>query len=361
MGLLYDPDVGRNRVVYGFIGTLSWSRYKYVEFVWGQDQNIFVGSHIKMGAFWGGMSQTLVIDCLKSGVIKPSLYDPHLNPLYRSMAEHYGCFVDPARPGRPKDKGKVERVVPPVRDLFRRLKAMNPRLTLAQANTKALYWCRHENGMTPHGTTGEKPWECFQASEADKLLPLPPEEFQLAQWKQVKVHVDQFVQFEKTYYSLAKQYVGQRLWLRADSHYIELYDRDFTLIKTYQRGAGRRYSDPQDFPENIQAMMNNYSVRSLIDKAGHIGPNTARYVETILSPHAMRNLRKAMGIVDLTGTYPADLVEAAARQALAGSAFTRKAFIRLLEARQGELPIPISPKTQQLTRQADYFIHHPET
>ena len=75
----------------------------------------------------------------------------------------------------------------------------------------------------------------------------------------------------------------------------------------------------------------------------------------------MRNLRKAMGIVELTGKYPADLVEASARQALAGSAFTRKAFIRLLEARQGELPIPISPKTQQLTRQADYFIHHPET
>ena len=361
MGLLYDPVLGRNRVVYAFIGTLSWSRYKYVEFVWGQDQDTFVGSHIKMGAFWGGMSQTLLIDCLKSGVIKPNLYDPHLNPLYRSMAEHYGCFVDPARPGRPKDKGKVERVVPPVRDLFRRLKAMDPGLTLPQANKKALYWCRYENGMVPHGTTAEKPWECFQATEREKLLPLPAEGFQLAQWKQVKVHVDQFVQFEKAYYSVARQYVGRHLWLRADRECIELYDRDFTLIKAFQRGPGRRFSDPGDFPENIQAMMTNYSVKNLIEKAGCIGPYTARYVEAILQPHAMRNLRKAMGIVDIAGKYPPDLVEPAARQALAVNAFTAKRFRQLLETRQGELPIAISTQTRQLIRPGTYFIHNPET
>ncbi len=361
MGLLYDPALGRKRVVYAFIGTLSWSRYKYVEFVWGQDQQCFVSSHIQMGAFWGGISQVLLIDCLKSGVIKPNLYDPHLNPLYRNMAEHYGCFVDPARPGRPKDKGKVERVVPPVRDLFRRLKAMDPELRLAEANKKALYWCRYENGMTPHGTTGEKPWQCFQATEADKLLPLPDEEFQLAEWKQVRVHVDQFVQFEKAYYSVGKQYVGRQLWLRATTEHIELYGSDFALIKCFQRGVGRRFSDPGDFPENVQAMMSNYSVRNLIDKAAGIGPNTARYVEAILQPHAMVNLRKAMGVIDLAGKHPGNDVEAASRQALAGNAFSRTAFKRLLETRQAELPIPISPQTRQLTRPGNYFNHNSET
>lgn len=357
VGLLYDPVSKRNRVVYGFIGTLSWSRYKYVEFVWGQDQQSFVASHIKMGAFWGGMSQVLLIDCLKSGVIKPDLYDPQLNPLYRQMAEHYGCFVDPARPGRPKDKGKVERAVQPVRDLFRRLKAMDPELTLAEANKKALHWCRHENGMRRHGTTAEKPWECFRETEQGKLLPVPGEEFQLAQWKQVKVHVDQFVQFDKAYYSVGKRYVGQKLWLRATPDRIELYEGQFTLVKCYQRGAGRRFSDPDDFPENIQAMMNRYSVTNLLDKAGCIGPATARYVEAVLRPHAMANLRKAMGIVDLAGKHPADVVEAACLQALAGHAYTHKAFKRLVEAGHAERAIPTSSQTRQLTRSGDYFIH----
>lgn len=361
MGLLYDPEMERDRVVYAFIGMLSWSRYKYVEFVWGQDQQSFVSSHINMGAFWGGMSQVLLIDCLKSGVIKPALYDPHLNPLYRAMAEHYGCFIDPARPGKPKDKGKVERTVPPVRDLFLRLKAMDPTLRLAGANKQALYWCRYDNGMSTHGTTGEKPWECFQQLERTKLLPLPDEGFQLARWKQVKVHVDQFVQFEKAYYSVAKQYVGRRLWLRATPERIELYSPDFALVKCYQRTSGRRFSDPEDFPENIQAMMANYSVRSLLEKAALIGPNTARYVEALLQPHAMRNLRKAMGVIDLAGKHPIDSTEAACLQALAGHVFTRKGFIRLLETRQAELPISISSQTRELTRPGDYFIHNSDS
>lgn len=361
MGLLYDPASGANRVVYAFIGTLSWSRYKYVEFVWGQDQQIFVSSHIKMGEFWGGMSRVLVIDCLKSGVIKPDLYDPQLNPLYRQMADHYGCFIDPARPGKPKDKGKVERVVAPVRDLFRRLKAMHPALSLTQANKEALLWCRHENGMTPHGTTKEKPWECFQSSEAHKLLSLPSEPFEMAQWKQVKVHVDQFVQYQKAYYSVGRQYVGRKLWLRAKCDIIELYDQDFSLVKAFQRGPGRRFSDPADFPENIQAMMNRYSVGSLLSKAGEIGPNTALYVETLLQPHAMANLRKAMGVIDLAGKYPASLLEQASRQALATNTFSYKAFKRLLESCQGELPIAISRQTRELIRPGNYFIHNQDT
>jgi hypothetical protein len=225
-------------------------------------------SHVKMGAFWGGMSQVLLIDCLKSGVIKPDLYDPGLNPLYRQMAEHYGCFVDPARPGRPKDKGKVERVVPPVRDLFRRLKAMHPGLRLAEANKKALYWCRYENGMTPHGTTGEKPWECFQATEANKLLALPrgvpagPVEDR-SKYMSINLYNS-----KKPTTRLAKQYVGRQLWLRATTP--RALNSMITILPWSKplRGPGRRFSDPGDFPENIQAMMNrNYSVRSLLDKA----------------------------------------------------------------------------------------------
>jgi hypothetical protein len=97
---------------------------------------------------------------------------------------------------------------------------------------------------------------------------------------------------------------------------------------------------------------------TLLDKAELIGPHTAGYVEAILHPHAMANLRKAMGILDLVGKHPTDVVEAACRQALAGNAFSRAAIKRLLETRQAELPIPISSQTRQLTRPGDYFIHN---
>jgi transposase len=361
VGLLYDPNTGRQRVVYAFVGTLSWSRYKFVEFVWSQDQQSFVSSHVKMFTFWGGVSELMLIDCLKSGVIKANLYDPVINPLYRQMAEHYGCFVDPARPRKPKDKGKVERAIQPVRELFRRLKALNADLSLAEANQKALHWCRYENGLTLHGTTKEKPYECFVTQERDKLLPLPNQPFELAHWKQVRVHVDQYVQFGKTYYSLPKRYVGKKLWLRATGDYIELYDEDFQLVKVYPCGPSRRHSDPDDFPRNIQAMMNEYPVQQLIAKASNIGANTGSYVKALLQPHAMQNLRKTMGILELAGKHPAEIVENAAIQALNGRKFTYKSFSRLLEAGQAEKPISINQQTRDWVRGSDYFIHNQET
>ena len=357
VGLLWDPQTERRRTVYAFVGTLCWSRYKYVEFVWSQDEQNFVGSHLKMFVFWGGVTQVLVPDNLKSGVLKPDLYDPQLNPLYRQMGQHYGCFIDPARPGQPKDKGKVERVIPPVRDLFRRLKALDPDLTLATANKGALHWCRYEDGMRRHGTTGEKPWECFQSGEQDQLLPLPETAFELARWKKVRVHVDQYVQFGKVYYSLPARYVGHTLWLRATPEQIELFDQDFSLVKSYQRLPGRRFSDPEDFPENIQAMMNRGSVKALLSKAACIGPYTHRYLERVLQPHAMRNLRKAMGVISLAEKHPREHIESAARQALAGKVFTWQGFRRLLESPQAELPIRISPDTQDWVRPGDYFTH----
>ena len=82
----------KRRSVYAFIATLSFSRHKYVDFVWKQGQKSFVRSHVNMMYNFNGVPEIIVIDNLKSGVVKPDLYDPHFNRLYREMAEHYDCF-----------------------------------------------------------------------------------------------------------------------------------------------------------------------------------------------------------------------------------------------------------------------------
>jgi hypothetical protein len=43
-------------------------------------------------------------DNLKSGVQKPSFYDPLINRTYGAMAAHYSVTVLPARSGKPRDK-----------------------------------------------------------------------------------------------------------------------------------------------------------------------------------------------------------------------------------------------------------------
>ncbi|EPN70130.1 ISPsy14, transposase, partial [Pseudomonas syringae pv. actinidiae ICMP 19097] len=68
----------------------------------------WLGSHVRCFAFFGGTTQILVPDNLRSGVTKAHRYEPDINPSYRDLAEHYGVAVLPARSRKPKDKAKVE-------------------------------------------------------------------------------------------------------------------------------------------------------------------------------------------------------------------------------------------------------------
>jgi transposase len=140
MGLLYDTMRKRNRSVYAFIATLGNSRHKYIEFVYKQDQKSFVRSHVTMMHYSNGVPEIIIIDNLKSGIIKPDLYDPKLNRLYQEMAEYDGCFIDPCRMAKPKDKDKVERDVQTIRQQFRKFKALNTTLDIYQANKLISCW-----------------------------------------------------------------------------------------------------------------------------------------------------------------------------------------------------------------------------
>jgi transposase len=59
-----------------------------------------------MFAFFRGRPRLVVPDNLKSGIHKPSFYDPEINRSYARMAAHYEVGILPARPRKPRDKAK---------------------------------------------------------------------------------------------------------------------------------------------------------------------------------------------------------------------------------------------------------------
>jgi transposase len=63
---------------------------------------------VRLFEFFAGCPRLVVPDNLKSGVNKPSFFDPEINRSYAMMAAHYGVGVLPARPRKPRDKAKVE-------------------------------------------------------------------------------------------------------------------------------------------------------------------------------------------------------------------------------------------------------------
>ena len=43
------------------------------------------------------MTNYVVLDNLKEGVLKPDLYEPELNPIYSAMLAHYAVVADPQK------------------------------------------------------------------------------------------------------------------------------------------------------------------------------------------------------------------------------------------------------------------------
>ena len=91
-----------------FVAVLGASSFTYAEATWTQALPDWIGAHIRMFRFFGGVPRLVVPDNLKSGVNKASFYDPEINLSYGRMASHYGIGILPARPRKPRDKAKVE-------------------------------------------------------------------------------------------------------------------------------------------------------------------------------------------------------------------------------------------------------------
>jgi transposase len=359
VGRWLDPLTGRQRVVYAFCGVLAHCRLPFVQFVFTQDGVSFAQSFVAMFEYYGGAPLTVTIDNLKSGVLKPDLYEPEINPAFAELCDYYGVFVNTARVRRPTDKGKIERFVPVARELFRELKALSPNVTLDDLNRAATQWCRDTYGQHKHGTTGEKPYEIFQHREQPALRALPPVRFSVPLWKPAKVHPDQFIQFEGRFYSLPPQFIGRTVMVKKTGKIAHIF-ANRVLVRSYPLTGQRRSYVKADFPDGVRDMLAGDYPRLLLRKAKALGPATHAYIEETLSPHAYLNSRRAHGLLTVLEKFrdTPDYIDLV-RTAHARKIVHPRVLRTLLETRTVTRPeleiIPRSPAGNQMLRDASYY------
>lgn len=361
VGYLFDPLTNKRKTVYAFIGTLGNSRHKFVEYVFSQNQQSFSASHVKMFNFFGGSAQSLRIDNLKSGVIKPDLYEPQLNRTYREMAEYYDIFIDTCRVATPKDKPIVERDVQTIREEFRKMIVKKPSITISELNKEILNWIINIYGQRKHGTTQLKPYESFLSEERPLLKPLPREPFEASQWKEAKVHPDHYIQVNKKAYSVPHAYVGKKVWVKVTGKLVYVYYND-QLIKQHIIPNGFRQTDLNDFPDNMQHAMDTGMPMYLRMKAKQICPEFGELINNVLSPHAYINMRKAQSLISIAQKHPAELISKASLAAQ--SDYRRvhpKLFMSIIEKietgiKENQTAITISESTRAFIREMEYFI-----
>jgi hypothetical protein len=255
----------------------------------------------------------LVCDNLKTGVVRPDLYDPQINLAYGELAAFYGTLVDPARAGKPKDKPRIERPIPNIRDSFFAGRQFD---SMPQMQGEALRWCTEVYGRRKHrGIDGQTPASLFAAVERDALMPLPPRPFEAVTYTLGKVAPDCHVKSGKALYSVPWRLLGQQVIVRTVGDVVQIF-HNHTVIATHVLHLSGRSTNFEHYPPHKIA----HSLRTVSwcrAQAEQIGPGAVAIVAELSAVNAIHRLRAIQGIIRLRDTYGDARLDAACARAIA--------------------------------------------
>lgn len=306
MGMIFDSEAGRRRVVHALIFTAVYSRHMFVWLTFTQTLESIIAGCEAAWRFFGGVFKVLFPDNMKPIVAKADATNPRFTVGWLEYAQSRGFITDPTRVASPQDKPRVERGVQYVRGNFF---AGEQFVDLADAQVRAEAWCREKAGLRIHGTTCAQPAVVFVQHEAPALLPAPERVYRVPVYVDVKVHRDYHVQIDRALYSVPEHLLGQRVSARADEELVKLFYRG-QLVKTHPRQpAGGRSTDPVDLPAEKTAYAMRDVARLVATAAAH-GANVGIYAERLLDHELpwtkMRQVYRLLSLVKRYGAAPTD-------------------------------------------------------
>ncbi len=345
LGLIQDPETGRRRAVWALILVLGYSRHCFVWPTFNQKLEDVIAGLESAWAFFGGIPKYLVIDNFPPAVATADPLHPVFTRGFLEYSQRRGFIVDAARARHPKDKPKVERGVPYVRERFFKGGEFKD---LADVRVQVQRWCSRVAGLRIHGTTRRQPLVVFQDEERQALLPWDGQPYEIADWRNAKVHQDHHIQCQQALYSVPSSLCppGQRVEVRVDSKLVRIYHRG-QLIKTHVRQPkGGRATDPADYPAELSA----YTTRApdgIKASAQEMGPAVAEFAERLFDgPLPWARVRQGHKLLRLGERYTPQRLDAACRRALEVDLIDVRRLERILvqaleEETTPELPTPL--------------------
>ena len=336
-----DPATGQITEAQIFIATLGASNYTFAEASPAQDLPSWIQSHVHAFEFFGGVPEILVPDNLKAGVSKPSRYEPDINPTYQDLAEHYGTAVIPTRPGRPRDKAKVESAVLVAERWILAALRNHTFFSLQELNQAIAKELEKLNNRTFQklDTTRKA---LFESLDKPALKPLPSRPYEYAEWKKARVNIDYHVEIDRRFYSVPYQLARQQVDVRLTATTVEV------LFKNKRVASHRRNPRPgafttldQHMPEAHRRYL-QWTPSRIINWAAKNGPNTQSLVSRIIDsrPHPEQGFRSCLGIIRLATRYSPERLEKACLRALHIRALSYRSVESILKNQLDQQPLP---------------------
>jgi transposase len=356
---IIDPTTGEVVDVELFVAVLGASNLTYAEATRSQKIGDFVRSHVHAFEYFGGAPRITVPDQLRSAVRVPSRYEPTIARTYAELGRHYGTAIIPARPGKPRDKAKVEVAVQIAqRWILARLRN-ETFFSMESLNRRIRELLEELNARPMKKIGGVSRRELFDRVERAAMLPLPEQAFELSEWKRATVNVDYHVQLAEHFYSVPYGLVREEVEARLTATTVEIFQKG-QRVASHARSLVRfRFTtDPMHMPE---AHKKHFAgADAVLSWASSVGPMVEAMAKRILDANLIREhgWRSAKGLQRLAGKYGEARLEAACAHALHFGARSYKPVERLLALGREQMALPeTATKTiaHENVRGADYF------
>jgi len=346
-GMFGSVPVGQTqRRLSFFVMVLCYSRMMYVEFTVSQTMEHFLACHHHAFEFFGGIPKKVMVDNLKSAVLKRALGEaPVFNPKYLDFATHCGFTIAPCNVGKGNEKGRVENAVGYVKKNFL---AGLELPDFGALNPAARQWLDTVANARVHGETKDKPATLWH-KERPSLRPLPLHPFDTATVSQVRASRQFRITLDTNRYSVPAHYAGQALTLKTYPDRLCIYHGD-TLVARHARRYDRfqDVEDP-DHPKPLLEHRKKARDHQLFMRFLTLSSRAEAYYlkleERRLNPR--HHVRK---IVALSDIYPPEAVARAMEDAFTYEAFSSEYIANLLEQRARCTP---EASALHLTRRED--------
>lgn len=344
LGVTYDPQSRRNRKTWLFSARLRHSRLAWREVVFHQKASGFFLAHMHAFEYFGGVPQATVPDNLKAAVLKASWTEPLVNRSYRQLAEHYRFLISACPPQQPRAKGGVENDVKYVKRNFwpmflERQRTLGREVPRYDELVQALEeWNRDVSETRIIRGVGRSPREIFETEERAALKMLPESRWNPTTWALAKVAADFRLQFQKGFYTVPCQFVGQQVSVCGSSTTVRIF---FELREIASHARVERPWQTRFNPLHAPPQMQQYLAQTrpgLLQWARRLGEPVGRLAEVILEQKAVDGLRPLRALLRLAQTYPVQRLSRACERALSFGTPSYASVKSILTASLDRLP-----------------------
>jgi transposase len=363
---IVDAETGEVMDVELFVMVLGASNYTYAEATATQSGADFIDSTVRGFEYFGCVPEIAVPDQLRAAVTGPDRYDPEINPAYAEMAEHYGVAVIPARPGKPRDKAKVEAGVLIAQRWILAVLRNRTFFSLAELNAAIRELLERLNTRRFQKLEGCRR-SAFETIDRPAMRPLPAKRFERGEWKKAKVNVDYHVEFDSRYYSVPCALTGTAVDVRATRGVVEIFQAR-TRVASHARSRGPKgayVTCPEHMPKSHRDY-GKWPPERMLSWGRSLGPNVGKVVDAILGRYRNPEFgyRAVQALVRDAQRFGNERLDAACARALviAGPGGpTRKSVNAILKrnletkALPKDEPEPTSFAHHEHIRGGDYF------